>query len=86
LMSCGYMMIAVRNVSTSIIQALGHSIQSVIVDLCRSYIILLPVAWLLSRSGVVDRVFLAYPVADSLSGIIALLLLWYFYRRDIKVM
>lgn len=86
LMSFGYMMLAVRNVSTSVIQALGHSIQSVIVDLCRSYIILLPMAWLFAKMGIVERVFWAYPVADSVAGTIAILLLWYFYRKDIKIM
>lgn len=86
LMSCGYMMLAIRNVSTAVVQALGHSVQSMIVDLFRSYVILLPFAWLFARSGNVNRVFWAYPLADSLTALVGILLLWYFYRKDIRTM
>lgn len=86
IMSGGYMLLAVRNVSTAVVQALGHSIQSIIVDLCRSYLLLLPLAWLFARSGILKRVFWAYPVADFTAAFIGLLMVWHYYRKDIRTL
>ena len=81
LMSVGYMLLAIRNTSTAVMQALGHSVQSIAAELCRNYLFLLPLAWLFSRMGIVVRVFWSYPVADAaaavISGIMVLLLQGY---------
>lgn len=86
IMAAGYMMLAVRNVSTAVVQALGHSIQSIAVDLCRNYVLLLPLAWLFSKAGVLNRVFWAYPAADFAAAVIGLLMVWYYYKKDICVL
>lgn len=86
IMAIGYMILAVRNVSTAFVQALGHSIQSIAVDLCRNYLLLLPLAWLFSRSGILNRVFWAYPVADFTAAVIAILIVWYFYKKDVATL
>lgn len=84
IMACGYTMLSIRNVSTAIVQALGHSVQSILMDLCRSYCLLLPLSWLLSKSGSLNRVFLAYPVADFVAALIGLIMVWHYYKKDIR--
>ena len=86
IMACGYTMLSIRNVSTAIVQALGHSVQSILMDLCRSYCLLLPLSWLFSKSGSLNRVFLAYPVADFVAALIGLTMVRHYYKKDIKRM
>ena len=83
IMACGYTMLAVRNVSTAIVQALGHSIPSILMDLCRSYGLLLPLSWLLSKAGILNRVFWAYPVADLTAALLGAALVRHYYKKDI---
>ena len=58
-------------------QALGNGIYSTITSLCRQLLVLLPVAYLLSLSGNVTLVWLAYPIAEVVSGLAT----GYFFRR-----
>lgn len=85
IMATGYMILAIRNVSTAFVQALGHSIQSISVDLCRNYLLLMPLAWLFSKKGILNIVFWAYPVADFTAAVIAILIVWYFYKKDVAI-
>ena len=52
---------------SSTFQALGNGIYSTIVSLCRQLVVLLPVAYLLSLTGEVQRVWLAFPIAELMS-------------------
>ena len=61
-------------------QALGVGIYSTITSLCRQLVVLLPAAWLLSLSGDVDKVWLAFPIAEVFSLAVTL----FFYRRIYK--
>ena len=67
-------------------QALGNGIYSTIVSLCRQMIVLLPVAYLLSLTGEVDNVWIAFPVADVVSTLATLFLFRKIYREKIKPM
>jgi len=58
-------------------QALGNGIYSTIVSLCRQLVVLLPVGYLLSLGGNVDRVWLAWPIAEVVSGAVTV----YFFLR-----
>lgn len=51
----------------SVFQALGNGIYSLIVSVVRQLIILLPVAWLLAKSGNVNLVWLSFPIAELAS-------------------
>ena len=75
--------VALKNMSTCIIQALGHSVQSMAVDLTRNYLLLIPLAFLFSRTGVLGTVWYSIPVADLLSAILGLVLVRRYYRKDI---
>lgn len=81
-----YMVSAVRNMSTCVVQALGHSIPSMLVDLSRNYLILIPAAWLLSFTGILDMVWLSIPIADLVAAIVGVILIRYFYKKDIKTL
>lgn len=54
-------------ICSSVFQALGNGVYSMLVSLTRQLIVLLPVAWLLSRLGNVNYVWLAFPVAEIFS-------------------
>ena len=65
-------------------QALGNGIYSTITSLCRQLLVLLPVAYLLSLSGNVNLVWLAYPVAEVVSGSLTIFFFTRIYRQKIK--
>ena len=54
-------------VMSSAFQALGNGVFSLIVSVLRQLVVLVPVAWLLSRTGNVDRVWWAFLVAEIVS-------------------
>ncbi|MBQ7802201.1 MAG: MATE family efflux transporter [Oscillospiraceae bacterium] len=65
-------------------QALGNGIYSTIVSLCRQLIVLLPAAYLLSLTGEVNNVWLAFPIAEAMSLLVTLILFIRIYRQKIK--
>ena len=68
----------------STFQALGTGIYSTLVSLCRQLVVLLPAAYLLSLSGVVTRVWWAWPIAESMGLTMTLIFFLRNYRRRIK--
>ena len=68
----------------STFQALGTGVYATIVSLCRQLVMLLPAAWLLSLSGVVTRVWWAWPIAESMGLTMTLILFLRNYRLRIK--
>ena len=68
----------------STFQALGTGIYSTIVSLVRQLVMLLPAAWLLSRTGDVNLVWWAWPIAETAG--LSLTLFFYLrnYRQRIK--
>lgn len=65
---------AVSIILSSALQTLGKSHYSLLVNLCRQFVILLPAAVLLSLSGVLGYVWTSSIIAEALSLIIALFL------------
>ncbi|MBE5933675.1 MAG: MATE family efflux transporter [Lachnospiraceae bacterium] len=51
----------------SVFQALGCAVYSMINSICRQVVVLLPAAWLLSKLGNVNYVWLAFPIAELMS-------------------
>ncbi|MBQ6540013.1 MAG: MATE family efflux transporter, partial [Oscillospiraceae bacterium] len=62
-------------VSISVFQALDKSIYSLIMSAARQLLILIPVAYLLSLTGVLEYVWLSFPIAELASFIVSLFLL-----------
>jgi len=65
-------------------QALGNGIYSTITSLCRQMFVLLPVAYLMSLTGNVNMVWLAYPIAEVVSGVVTFYFFLRIYRQKIK--
>ena len=61
----------------SVFQAFSRSYYSLIVSLGRQLVILIPVAWLLSLSGVLNNIWWAFPIAEIMSFILTII----FYSR-----
>ena len=68
----------------STFQALGTGLYATIVSLCRQLLALLPAAYLLSLSGVVNRVWWAWPIAESIGLTMTLILFLRNYKRRVK--
>ena len=68
----------------STFQALGTGVYATIVSLARQLIVLLPAAYLLSLSGVVTRVWWAWPIAESMGLTMTLLFFLRNYKQKVK--
>ena len=64
-------------VLSSVFQALGNGLFSLIVSVCRQLFVLLPAAWLLARTGSVNNVWWAFLIAEFVSILMSLA----FYAR-----
>ncbi len=67
----------------SVFQALGKSYFSMIVSFTRQLVVLLPVAYLLSLSGDVTRVWWAFPIAEVFSLLASVACYVYVYKKVI---
>ena len=65
-------------------QAMGIGIYSTICSLCRQLIVLLPVAYLLSLTGNVDRVWWSFPIAEAMSLAVTVFFFIRIYRMKIR--
>lgn len=64
----------------STFQALGHGVLSMVNSIVRQLAVLLPAAWLLSLTGRLELVWLAFPIAELFSVVLCII----FTRRIIK--
>jgi len=67
-------------IAGSVCQAIGNSVHSLIVSVCRQLVVLLPSAWLLSRTGRLELIWLAFPIAEMASMILSAI----FLRKTLK--
>ena len=65
-------------------QALGNGMYATITSICRQMVVLLPAAYLLSLSGNVNMVWLAYPIAEVASAAATVFFFLRIYRQKIK--
>lgn len=83
IISLSYIFAGVSIVLSAVFQALGNGVLSLIASATRQLIILLPVAYWLSLSGVVNRIWWSYPIAEAIAVILSILFLKYIYDRKI---
>ena len=62
-------------VLSSTFQALGKGLYSMFVSIARQLVVLVPVAWLLSRTGQLSAVWWAFPIAEIMSALVSTLFL-----------
>ena len=72
-----FLLAGISIVLSSVFQALGNGLFSLIVSVCRQLFVLLPAAYLLSLSGNVDRVWWAFVIAE----VVSVLMSFGFYAR-----
>ena len=67
-------------IAGSVFQAIGNPFHSLIVSVCRQLVVLLPVAWLLSLTGRLELVWVAFPAAECVSLTLSII----FLRRTMR--
>lgn len=68
-------------IAGSVCQAIGNPFFSLIVSVCRQLVVLLPVAWLLSKTGNLTLVWLAFPIAELMSLTLSII----FLRKTLRM-
>ncbi|MDE7405198.1 MAG: MATE family efflux transporter [Lachnospiraceae bacterium] len=67
IISCSFLLAGFCIICGTMFQALGNGVYSMIVSIARQLVVLLPVAYLLSLTGNVTYVWLAFPIAELVS-------------------
>lgn len=67
-------------ISGSVCQAIGNPMHSLITSILRQIVALLPAAWLLSLTGRLELVWLAFPISEIVSLVFSL----YFLKKTMK--
>ncbi len=70
----------------SIFQAFSKSIYSLIVSIGRQLVVLIPVAWLLSKTGILNMVWWAFPIAELASLCLSSFFFVKLYRSTVAKM
>ena len=86
IISVHFMVAGVAIIITSTLQALSHGFYSMIVSFTRQIIVLLPAAFLLSRTGDVNAVWWAFPIAEVVSITIATIFMAKIRKKEITPM
>ena len=81
--SISFLLAGFSVVSSSVFQALGHGVLSLVVSVVRQLVVLLPVAFLLSRLHGLEAVWWAFPVAELVAGFMCALFLRRVYYKEI---
>lgn len=64
-------------------QAVGSGVNSLVISLMRQLICILPLAWIFSRTLGLQAVWFAFPLAEMVSMVTSLLLLYRVYRNQV---
>ena len=86
LISLSFVGAAFGIVNSTVFQAVGHGIASLIVSVTRQLLVILPVAYLLGKLGGLHVVWYAFPIAEIVACVVSFLLLLRVYRREIATM
>ena len=82
--SLSFPVAAVCIVLGAVFQALGNGVYTTITSICRQMVVLLPVAYLMSLTGDVSKVWYAYPIAEIVSGAATAFFFLRIFRKKIK--
>lgn len=84
LISLCFLPAAVGIICATLFQAVGHGVLSLLVSLLRQLILILPIAFILSRLGGVDYVWYAFPLAEVCALAATLIFLKRIYKNEIQ--
>ncbi len=82
IISFSFLLAGYNIVASSVFQALGNGIYSLIISVARQLVVLLPAAYILARFGELNTVWLAFPIAE----VVAFALCSFFLVRIMKRM
>lgn len=82
IISCSYIFAAVGLIFSTMFQAVGKGSYSLTVFLMRQLIVVVPLAFLLSRTLGLNGIWLSFPIAEAAGAIAAVLFFLAFRRRD----
>ncbi|MBE5039413.1 MATE family efflux transporter [Ructibacterium gallinarum] len=83
IISISFLLAGYSVICASLFQALGHGLLSLCISVLRQLVVLLPLAFLLSKTGILNRVWLAFPAAELVSFAICVYFHRYSYRKEI---
>ncbi len=84
IISIGFLVAGFSIICSSVFQALGNGVYSMIISLIRQLLVLLPVAYLLSKLGNVDYVWWSFPIAEIVALMLSVFYLARIYRKVIR--
>lgn len=84
IISISFVMAGFNIICSSLFQALSHGFLSLWVSLIRQLVVLLPVAFVLSLTGNLELVWLAFPAAEVVSTVLCGFFLRFIYNKEIK--
>lgn len=82
IISISFLAAGICVVAGSICQALGRGLYSLLTSFGRQIVVLVPAAFLLSRLGILNLVWLAWPIAE----VVSILLSLFFVRRTLRTL
>ncbi len=82
--SFSFLVAGICVISSSVFQALGHGVLSMLVSIGRQLVVLLPAAYLLSMTGSVEMIWWAYPIAELASVALCAIFMSRIYKTVIK--
>ena len=71
-------------INSTLFQAIGRGMASLIVSVCRQLGIILPAAWILGRLFGLHAIWFAFPIAEIGSFFISFALLYRIYQKELK--
>lgn len=86
ILSWSYLVAGLCIISSSVFQALGNGMYSLLVSFGRQLVVLLPAAYLLSLTGNVDMVWWSFPIAEVASVLLSALFMLRINKKILKPM
>ena len=82
LISICFLLAGFNIICSSVFQALGNGVYSLIVSAVRQLVLLVPVAFLLSKTGILNRIWLAFHIAEVGAAILCI----FFLRKMMRLL
>lgn len=86
IISIGYIFAGISIVASSVYQAFGNGVLSLINSVSRQLVVLIPSAYFLSLLGNVHLIWWSYPIAELVSLILTIIFLKYIFNQKISIM
>ena len=80
IIASSFVFAGVAIICSTVFQAIGNPLHSLIMSVCRQLLVIGPVAWLLSLSGRLELVWLAFPIAEFVSVAMSI----FFMKKTIR--